>query len=124
MITIYLLNAILIAHFIADFLFQNQFIKNKNESLLWMSLHSVSYGLIFGAIFYAATYQMYNGDLIVYYVILNTILHYGVDIITAIVRKQMWKADDLPANGFFPTMGFDQLLHLLILYHTFVFMLN
>jgi len=124
MITIYLLNAILIGHFMADFLFQNQFSKHKNESLLWMSLHSIIYGLIFGMIFYAATYKLYDTNLIQYYIILNTILHYAVDVITTIIRKQMWKADDLPMNGFFPTIGFDQLLHLLILYHTFVFMFN
>lgn len=126
MITIYILNAILIGHYLADFLFQNQSTKKKNDSLLWMLLHSGFYTLIFGVVFYAATYELYVHSLVLEYIILNGVLHYGVDVLTSVVKKQgqRFQNDELPDNGFFTTVGFDQLLHMLILFHTFNYMFN
>lgn len=124
MITIYVLNAIIIGHFIADYVFQNRFIK-KNK-LLMMLIHSLMYMVFFGVIFYAATFKMYDASLILQYVILNGLLHYAVDVIVDIVKNIYNKQDyeDLGNIGFFTTIGFDQLIHISILFHTYVYMFN
>ena len=126
MITLYLLNAILIGHFMGDYIFQKTIVVPDKQSLLSLLLHSLIYTFVFGVIFFAATYKMYDSSLIFQYIILNGFLHYAVDVISGIIKNQYIKHDyeNLGDNGFFPTIGFDQLLHVLILFHTFVLMLN
>lgn len=126
MISIYMLNAILISHFIADFLFQNKLLIDKKESLGWMSVHTIIYTFFFGMIFYVATYTFHEPSVVFQYIILNGVLHYAVDVITGLIKKQQDKQEyeKLNDNGFYTTIGFDQLLHLLILFHTYTYMLG
>ena len=126
MITIYIINAILIAHFISDFFFQNILLADKNESLFWMFVHSVIYTFFFGFIFYVATYTHYEPSLVIQYIALNGVLHYAVDVVTGFIKTQQLKKEyeKMEDNGFYCNVGFDQLLHLLILFHTYVYMFN
>ena len=67
MITLYLLNAILIGHFMGDYIFQKTIVVPDKQSLLSLLLHSLIYTFVFGVIFFAATYKMYDSSLIFQY---------------------------------------------------------
>lgn len=124
MFSLYILNTLLIAHFVADYLFQNRWCTEKNNSLLWMMLHSIIYTVVFGVIVYAVMYKSYEYNHIASFVIINGFLHYAVDLLTGVIKRLQYEQDYIKMNhdGFYATMGFDQLLHILIITHTFNYM--
>ena len=92
-------------HFIADFLCQNRWIaENKSRNIWILILHSSIYCLpffIFGFRF----------------AILNGILHGLVDFGTSKLTTHFYKIKN--NYGFFTTIGFDQALHITILFLTY-----
>jgi hypothetical protein len=89
-------------HFIGDFILQtDKMAINKATSVKWLTIHSVCYGLPF-------TYFSFN------FAIIIMMSHFTVDFFTSKLNRH------LNANGhihwFFTSIGFDQAIHLTILY--------
>ena len=89
-------------HFIADFLLQSDKVAlNKGKSLWWLSLHSFIYGVPFLLIG-------------VKFAIITAILHGVVDFVTSKITSYFWVEDE--RHWFFATIGFDQAIHITLLF--------
>jgi len=91
-------------HFLADFCLQTDAMaKNKSTSLNWLTFHVVVYAIPF----------LLLG---VKYALVNACAHWIVDFFTSRMTKGLWGAGRV--RLFFVVIGFDQALHLTILYAT------
>jgi capsule polysaccharide export protein KpsE/RkpR len=94
-------------HFIADFIFQSDYIAiNKSKNNLVLLTHVCLYGIpffLFGAAFAFA----------------NMALHFVTDYITSRVTSYLWKNDK--RHWFFVTIGFDQAVHMTCLFSTYLY---
>ncbi|WP_420398815.1 hypothetical protein [Flagellimonas sp.] len=84
----------------------------KSSSLKWLTAHVLTYSLVLGgfAIF------LFPLESALIYVALNALLHFVTDFFTS---KLASKYQDNP-RIFYPVLGFDQMVHGLCLYLTFV----
>jgi hypothetical protein len=90
---------ILFAHWLADFVYQtDSMAQNKSKSMLWLSIHTVVYSLVIGALLFNPAWALYNG-----------LAHFVVDYFTSKLNKKLW--EDKEVHWFFVSVGFDQLLH-------------
>lgn len=89
-------------HFIADFLLQSHKMSiNKSKNFYWLCWHCIIYGLpflLFGLNFALAVIGW----------------HLIIDFVTSKITSRLWKANEY--HWFFCVIGFDQALHLTILY--------
>jgi len=102
--------AILITHYLFDWVFQSRFIaENKSKRLDALTLHVLIYtaGLILLAIF---------SELTIGWALFNGIAHFGVDFISSKMSAKAWQKED--KKQFWNIVGADQLIHYLILYGT------
>lgn len=99
-----LLSAVLIAHFVGDFILQtDSMAMNKSTNNRWLLAHIGAYTLmllVFGPV-YAAT---------------NGLIHAAVDYNTSRWTSRLWKSGN--RHGFFVVIGLDQLIHALVLVWT------
>ena len=112
---------LLIAHFLADFVFQTENMKkNKSGSIAVLFLHAFIYTIAFFNIFFLYTLMISYFSLttitlqhwfqmVVGISIVNGIIHYIIDYFTSQLNKWLWNTKKL--NLFFISIGFDQLLH-------------
>lgn len=132
MINFYEVSIILFAHYIADFLFQtNWMAKGKSSSLMKLSVHILTYTLVlFVCCFFLILirYDITISDLMVY-AIVSGMLHFSVDFFTSKITS--WQhtngymgSDSVPNLGFFSTIGADQLIHSLCLIGLYIFMFS
>lgn len=130
--------ALLVLHYVADFLLQTRKMgQNKSKSLMWLSIHVgvylialLSFGLLFGHYVVQDPNDMYP---IFEYCLLNATLHWLTDFGTSklsgyfymkyVAYKQ--KDEDAIADRyqykFWATIGFDQLVHGVTLLLTYYF---
>lgn len=104
---------ILVAHWFGDYLFQTSSMAvKKSSSLAWLAAHVSTYSLVLGifAIF------LFPLELTLIYVALNALLHFITDFFTS---KLASKYQDKP-RIFYPVLGFDQMIHGLCLYLTYI----
>lgn len=96
--------AILITHWIADFILQSdQMAKGKSTSNHWLTIHVVTYSGIIGI--FGIKYALVNGA-----------SHWLIDWCTSRFNSYMWRQGKV--HEFFIGVGFDQLLHVAILIAT------
>ena len=94
--------AIIWLHFISDFILQNdKMALNKSSSSLWLFIHSFIYGVCF----------FWLGLSFVMAAILS---HFLIDFFTSRWTKKLWLQNK--RHWFFCVVGFDQALHLTVLY--------
>ena len=106
---------IMFLHWLADFVFQsNDMAQNKSTSRKWLLYHVLTYGLIF----FIGLYFFVSFKFLIYYVPINILLHYLIDSETSKITKRLWAEGKV--HAFFVMIGFDQFLHFLCLYLTWV----
>lgn len=95
---------IILAHWVLDFCLQPDYIaKNKSKSNILLFAHVAIY----------TTGLTYFGFL---YAILNGTLHFIIDYFTSRLTSLLYRKGD--SHNFFVVIGFDQMLHIMILYYT------
>jgi hypothetical protein len=89
-------------HFIADFLCQNdKMALKKSSSNKWLGIHCLIYGAFF--LFYGIEFAVLAG-----------LSHFVIDWTTSRINKKLWTSGE--RHWFFTMIGFDQALHLSVLY--------
>lgn len=102
---------VLIAHFIGDFVLQtDEMAKGKSSSMKWLALHIGTYTsvLLVAAVFFLSWQQA------VAFAAINGAGHMLTDYFTSRISSKMWAAERV--HDFFVVIGADQLIHVLILY--------
>lgn len=109
---------ILISHWFADFVFQDSWMaENKHKDLSALHSHVSIYSLVlFICLTNPLSYFHYNIQYLIYFVLLNAVLHGFVDFFTSKLAHKFWASQNY--RLFFVTLGFDQLLHQICLITT------
>jgi len=114
---VYVLLAIFIVHFLADFVFQtSQMATGKSKSLKWLSIHVSVYALVSLISFFIIAKFLDNYYMAFVWWIGNVALHFVTDFITSKVTSKFWESKNY--RLFFVMIGFDQLIHNLCLIGT------
>ena len=116
---------IFIAHFIGDFLLQTRWMAtNKSNKMTALAAHILVYG---GALYVGTLFTSMDNNLT--YVLINMLLHAGVDGLiwngykyTVKLRGGDMSFKYYEDPHFYSTIGFDQLLHTLCLYVTAMYL--
>lgn len=94
----------LFLHWFGDFVCQSdEMAINKSHSNKWLSIHVGTYSLILLLLGWKIA-------------LLNGIAHWLIDYVTSRVNARLWAAQQ--RHWFFVCIGFDQFLHVSILYWT------
>lgn len=94
----YLIMLVLFNHFVADFVFQSNWMaQNKSKLMIPLLVHIGVYSL-FLLIPFGWKYALINGG-----------LHFSIDIWTSRLSSYFWKKQKV--HEFFVVIGFDQFLH-------------
>jgi len=99
---------ILTIHWIADFILQSEkMANNKSHSIKWLSIHILVYSIplcLFGFKF----------------ALINGVCHFITDYFTSKISKYFYNQRSI--RNFFIVVGFDQLLHVLTLLGTYIYL--
>lgn len=115
---------IIIAHFIADFVFQDaQWARDKSNSAVALTTHVCTYCLVW--IIPAWYLLSYNW---VWFILITFIAHWFTDFVTSKIVKNLFNTNKIgtsvPNLGAFTMIGLDQVLHYLQIYYTINFLTN
>ena len=102
-------------HFMSDFILQSDSMaKNKSSKLLWLSFHCLIYSIPF-FIFCFSFYTTFRSAFIFTFII--GISHFLIDLVTSKVNEKLYKNNK--RYWLFVDIGFDQALHLTIIFLAF-----
>lgn len=105
---------ILVLHFIADFVFQSDWMAiNKSSSFRALLLHVVIYTLTLCTIPLAVT-DMSIAVPCLTWALVNGVIHFVQDAVTSRMTAYLWKKEQ--RHWFFVVIGLDQLLHYVFLF--------
>ncbi|SHG85020.1 DUF3307 domain-containing protein [Flagellimonas flava] len=108
---------LLVAHWVGDFLLQSsKMATEKSFSLKWLSIHVLVYSLTIGAF----SLFVFPLMLVTQYILINGALHWVTDFFTS---KMAARHQGNP-RIFYPVLGFDQMVHALCLYVTYIYYQN
>ena len=117
----FIIIAILLAHFAADFFMQtDNMAKNKSTSIRWLSQHVLVYMLtitVLMGFFYTTVPYLF-----ISFVLINGAAHWCVDFVTSKITKKLHEAGKI--HEFFVVIGFDQFLHYVILFVSYAKIFN
>lgn len=106
---------IFLFHFIGDFVLQTrQMADNKSHSFYWLSIHILVYTIVLALLSWPLFISI---QAFTVWILINCFLHLGADFITSKISSFFYLKKNL--KWFWITIGFDQLIHIEILYHTF-----
>lgn len=110
----------LFAHFIGDFICQtDKMAINKSskfdELLNHIIVYTISLSIIISILSIIFNYNINN---IFIFIGINFIFHLIIDFFTSKLNSYLWKNDN--RHWFFVSIGFDQFLHIAILYITYL----
>jgi len=108
-----MLNHILLiiwVHFVADFILQSRWMAENKSKNNWALL---SHCLVYTLPFFLIEYYL----LITYYAIINGLLHCLVDFFTSRITSKLYEKKKI--HAFFAVIGFDQAMHMTILFLTY-----
>lgn len=126
MISISVLFWLLVTHWVADFVFQTDWMaRNKSSSNLPLFVHVCVYSLILipFAVSYIPSYA------VAWFIVFNMSLHFVVDYHTSRLTSKLGAAGKygsktVPNFGMFSIIGLDQMLHYISLIGTYYFFVN
>lgn len=106
---------LLITHWLGDYVFQtSKMALGKSKHLKWLSMHVLAYTGVLSV----CALVVFPLKIALSYTLINGVLHGITDYFTS---KLAAKYQDNP-RIFFPVLGFDQLLHVLTLYVTYLYL--
>ena len=113
---IWQLVALLLVHWVADFVMQTQWMaENKSRRLVALGAHVLTYSSVLGV----ATVVMFGATQpVLWFIAVNAGLHFATDFVTSRISAEMWRRQNV--HAFFICIGFDQLLHQIALAATLV----
>jgi membrane-bound metal-dependent hydrolase YbcI (DUF457 family) len=92
---------------------------NKSKSNSWLAIHCFVYTYILGVIG-NVFFTMPGNWNIVYWMFMNGIAHFVIDYCTSRGTSYLWQKNE--RHWFFTLIGFDQALHMTILFVTYKMM--
>jgi membrane-bound metal-dependent hydrolase YbcI (DUF457 family) len=108
--------AILLAHWIGDFIFQSDYHavnKSKSNRVLFAHVMMYSVPLYFvGLLLLPINYALI-------FVAINVVAHFITDYFTSRITSKLWQKND--RHNFFVVIGLDQMLHAVVLFASFAF---
>lgn len=115
---VYVLLAIFVVHFLADFVFQtSQMATGKSKSLKWLSIHVGVYGLVSIISLLLISNSAHSYYLGFAWWLGNVALHFITDFFTSKITSKYW--EEKKYRFFFVMIGLDQLIHNLCLVGTY-----
>ena len=121
MISLYTIITFLLWHWIFDFHLQtDEMSRNKSKCNLALLNHVLIYSL--GLCLMAWMNIKYLDNLIYVFIPLNALAHFLTDWVTSRATSALYKEERY--HDFFVVIGFDQLLHYVTLFGTFVWLTN
>lgn len=126
--TMYPIFVILLAHYFADFILQNDYMaNNKSKKLKPLLLHIGVYtSTIFLVTFVMLVRTVQDKvdfwQLLVVWAVLNGVLHFFTDYVTS--RVSSYYKNKQQYDMFFNVIGFDQFLHYICLFGTYLALIN
>lgn len=98
---------VIFIHWVADFICQSDWMaKNKSSSNEALALHVLTYTFVLTVL------TGFSGK----YAIINGLAHFCIDYVTSRVSSKQWKLGNV--HNFFVVIGFDQMLHVMMLIYT------
>lgn len=125
MISLTLVLLVCFTHWVADFVFQTDWMaQNKSKSNFPLLTHVCVYTFIFSPL---AVYAFDDMLLVLYFLGFNLFAHFIVDYNTSRLSSKLYKQNKLgsstvPNFGFFSVIGFDQFLHYVCLFGSYVYL--
>jgi hypothetical protein len=108
---------ILVAHWIADFVFQtDKMAKGKSSSNYMLSLHIASYTTLI-AFFMLSLLSL---KMAIAFALLNGVLHFITDYFSSRASSKLWAKGDV--HNFFVVIGLDQTIHYATLFATYYYL--
>lgn len=109
-VPLYLILLMFVVHYVFDWVLQTRWMaenKSKNNNALLLHVGIYSIGLFLLAAF---------TPLSIFWACINTVAHFAVDFISSRITSHMWTNN--MNDGFWNTIGADQMVHYLILFST------
>lgn len=124
MISFSIILFILLTHWIADFVFQTDYLaRNKSKSNKVLALHVLIYTSLFLPFTLYAFWD--SPENILPFIIITYVLHFVIDHFTSRVTSKLssegkYGSDTIPNFGMFSIIGLDQLLHYISLFGLYI----
>lgn len=114
---------LLAIHWVADFIFQSDWIaKNKSKSLSALTTHVLVYTSLLAIAVQSLFGTTVEFSAIMWFVGLNAVAHFVTDFVTSRISSKLYAAGQ--NHEFFVVVGFDQLLHQVTLGLTMAWLLT
>ncbi len=114
---------LLFLHFIGDFILQtDKQAINKSKSSVWLTTHVSTYILVFAVfgLFGAPFIYGSHKDWMLYFLMINFILHWITDYFTSRINSKLYQANQ--RHWFFVGIGADQFIHACCLILTYQYL--
>lgn len=111
---------ILLAHFVADFVFQNDYMgtnkSHDNEALGWhVAVYTGIIGLFMTILFFPASHPGHFIGFLIVTAVLHLVTDYNTSRLTTILHKS-FETTPGSRHWFFVVIGFDQVIHYVCLF--------
>jgi len=124
MLSIEVISIIIVAHFIADFMFQtDKMALNKSSNVKWLLAHILSYTFgvfVYLVIIFKCGIVQKSLTFATYFALFNGATHFVVDFVTSRIMKTLWIQKK--RHDFFVMLGADQASHTLCLMWSWVYL--
>lgn len=114
MIPLFIIIALLINHWIADFIFQTHWMAvNKSRNIWALLAHVATYTVVLTTL----TSPFFFPNFLLW-ALTNGVIHGMIDFVTSRITSYLWKRQDV--HHFFVAIGLDQLLHYVTLFVSYL----
>ena len=111
---------IISAHWLADFVLQSDWMaKKKSTNHGALAAHTLVYGIFL--ILFMIPYGAPKSEIIVWGIV-NMLLHGSYDFLSSHLNSYLWRRNEV--HYFFVSIGFDQLIHYICLFSTWVWLIG